>query len=378
MTVTSREVVAFRLASQGVTERGTQPARALDGWAVQDSPPGAAAVAALARTDNLDPAWLDRALTEDRSVIALYNARTATSIVPAEDAAAFGTALLPDGDRALKALLGRAVPEQSAGLQEPVDLAVDAISDALDGRELSRDDLHEELRHRLPKALLPWCEGCQSHHARRGLLVLASLSGRLCISGRQGRQPCFSRTDQWIDWTPPTPKSARQDLVRRYVRWYGPTTPKQFADWAGLANSHARDLWASIDAELTEVEVDGARPAWILSDDAGLLDDPPELDGVRLIGPGDPLLLAKDREVLVPDPAARKKVWTAIPTTGIVLAGGDAIALWKARKAKSRLEITVTPIGAKVPVEKVKDSLAAEGEALAAVRGCEAAVVTMG
>ena len=65
----------------------------LRSWAVQDSPPGAATTALLARCAELPVGWLDRAVYEDRTVVALYNARTATAIVPADEVAAFGTAL---------------------------------------------------------------------------------------------------------------------------------------------------------------------------------------------------------------------------------------------------------------------------------------------
>ena len=76
-------------------------------------------------------------------MVALYNARTATAIVPADEAAAYGTALLPADDAGLKAIVGSALPEHDEGFAEPVALAVDAVSDALDGVTLSRDDLHE-------------------------------------------------------------------------------------------------------------------------------------------------------------------------------------------------------------------------------------------
>ncbi len=117
---------------------------------------------------------------------------------------------------------------------------MEAISDALDGRALSRDDLHEELRQRLPKALLPWCEGCESHHARRGLLIMAGLHGRLCISGRVGRQPEFARTDQLIGWDAPARDAAGAELVTRYRHLYGPSSATDFAEWSGLARPHAR------------------------------------------------------------------------------------------------------------------------------------------
>ena len=66
----------------------------LETWAVQDSPPGAAITALVARGD-VEVGWLDRAIYEERTVVALYNARSATAIVPAGDVAAYATAQLP-------------------------------------------------------------------------------------------------------------------------------------------------------------------------------------------------------------------------------------------------------------------------------------------
>ena len=211
-----------------------KPLDVLRSWAVQDSPPGAAVAALVARTD-VEVGWLDRAIYEERTAVALYNPRTATAIVPADEAAAFATAFLPDDDAGLKAIVDTGVPERDEGFAEPVALAVDAISDALDGVTLSRDDLHEALRQRLPGELLPWCKGCESHHARRGLLVMAGLHGKLCIAGRAGRQPAFARTDQLVNWEPP--KDAAAVLVKRYKRQYGTSSHTHFAEWAGIGKA---------------------------------------------------------------------------------------------------------------------------------------------
>jgi hypothetical protein len=293
----------------------------LRSWAVQDSPPGAAIAAIVARVGEVPVGWLERAI-EDRSVVALYNPRTATAVVPAQEAAAYGSAFLPPDDAAYKAIVGSALPEHDGGYEAPVRLAVDAIGDALDGVTLSRDDLHEALRQRLPKELLPWCEGCRSFHARRGLLVMASLHGRLCIAGRHGRQPAFARTDQLATWEPPEDGAAQ--LVRRYRAQYGASSAAHFAEWAGLGKAHAKTLWARAGGEA-----------------AG----PERLAGVRLIAPGDPILLGRDRAALLPDPALRRKVWSALPLTGIVLDDGEPVALWKARKLGTRLEVAVDAFG---------------------------------
>ncbi|MDA0179146.1 winged helix DNA-binding domain-containing protein [Solirubrobacter phytolaccae] len=313
----------------------------LRSWAVQDSPPGAAVAALVARTD-LEVGALDRALYEERTAVALYNARSATAIVPADEVAAYATAQLPEGDDQLGPLFKNAAPE--GGYADAFALATDAISDALDGRALSRDDLHEALRQRLPEALLPWCEGCQSHHARRGLLIIAGLRGRLCLSGRVGRQPEFARTDQLIGWDAPAREEAGKALVDRYRRQYGASSATEFAQWSGLAPAHARELWA-------------------LSRVKGGVE---QLDGVRLLAPGDPQLQRRDREAFIEDAAWRKKVWAASGGAGVVTEDGQVVALWRARKKGKKLEVTVE--GAEIDVTE-------QAEGLAPHRGCVTAVI---
>jgi hypothetical protein len=318
-------VLARRIAAQGLASRSATTLEVLRSWTVQDSPPGAAATAIAARATSVT---LDEALAE-RDAVALYNPRTATAILPSDEAAAFATALIaPDeGDEAR--------------------IAVDAISGALDGRTLSRDDLHEELRGRLPEEMLPWCDGCQSHHARRWVLVTAGLHGRLCIAGRAGRQPAFTRTDQWIAWDAPPPEEAGAELVRRFRVAYGLSTPADFAAWAGIEGPHARALWELVPEE----EESGGTP--------------PRAKGVRLLAAGDPLLLARDREVLVPDKELRGRVFRPTGSPGVVLRDGELAGLWRARRKGRRLEVEVEELGT-LDLEAVRR----EAERIAPLRGC--------
>ena len=72
---------------------------------------------------------------------------------------------------------------------------------------------------------------------------MAGLHGRLCISGRVGRQPEFSRTDQLIEWDPPSREEAGRELVKRYRHLYGESNLEDFTEWSGLAKPHAKALW---------------------------------------------------------------------------------------------------------------------------------------
>ena len=93
---------------------------------------------------------------------------------------------------------------------------------------------------------------------------------------------------------------AARGAVRRFLGWYGPSTPAAFGEWAGLARPHARRLWDEVADDLAEVEV-GRTRGWLLRDDLAALGSPPAAEGVRLLPPGDPFLQPANRALLVPD-----------------------------------------------------------------------------
>ena len=347
------QILAYRVAAQGLAARDRTLKQVAASFGLQDSPPGAALTAVNARSE--DAAALGAAL-ESRDLVALPNPRTAVAVLPAEDVATYITALQPPDERALETVLLRAAPGDFEAAREH---AVTAVGAALDGRVLSRDALHEELRGRLPDELLPWCEGCQSHHARRGLLTVAALAGRLCYAGEEGRQRTFARTDQWTALEPGDPREAQAELVRRYLRHLGPSNHKDLAAWAGIAPSHAKALIATVADEL--VEVDGGL---LHADDVAELERPPAARGVRLLGPGDPLLGARDKERLIPDKDLRKRIWRPIGSPGVVLADGRPAGLWRARKQGRRLTVETEWFGDAVDVRE-------EAERIASLRGAE-------
>ena len=92
---------------------------------------------------------------------------------------------------------------------------------------------------------------------------------------------------------------------------------------------------------------------------------------MRLLANLDPLNAARDRELLVPDPAVRKRIWTAIGGPGIVLVDGEVGGLWRPAKKGKKLLVTVEPLGKLTT--SAKDELAAEAERIAPFRGADTA-----
>jgi hypothetical protein len=96
---------------------------------------------------------------------------------------------------------------------------------------------------------------------------------------------------------------------------------------------------------------------------------------VRLLPPGDPYLLARDRDRLAPDPPARTALWPSIAAPGAVLAGGELVAAWRARRKGGTLEVELIPFG-RLETATVA-ATAEEAAVLAPHRGCTAAAVSV-
>ena len=176
--------------------------------------------------------------------VALYNPRTATAIVPASEAAAFGTALLPDDDAGLKAIVGTAVPEQRRGLRGA-------------GRARGRRDLRRA-RRRDAQPRRPARGSCGSGCPKRAAAVVRGLPepprapraagdggpARAAVHRRPRRAPARVRAHRPARRLGSARGGRGAELVRRYLRGYGPSTPAHFAEWAGIGKAHARELWA--------------------------------------------------------------------------------------------------------------------------------------
>jgi hypothetical protein len=352
--LTRGQARAFRVARHHLAARlGAGEARSAAVVGLQDTPPGTAAVALAARAD-----VAPEALGE---LVLIPSVRGAPLAVAPEDLAVFSAGLDPPDEDAAKAVVGNAWKYlDGITAMEALDRVSEAVHDSLRDGPLPRDDFHQALRERLPGKLLWWCKGCGSHHVHPSLWRATGIRGVLAIVGREGRSAVFGLPPE-----APLVEDPGGELARRFLRAYGPARPKLLADWAGLTGSHATALWERA-GRLVPVELDGIK-AWALAEDEPALRGPPEAGGVRLLANLDPLNTGRDRELLVPDPALRRRIWTALGGPGTVLVDGDVGGLWRAAKKGKRLLFTVEPLG-ELPGSAM-DELAAEVERMASFRG---------
>jgi uncharacterized protein YcaQ len=176
---------------------------------------------------------------------------------------------------------------------------------------------------------------------------------RRYMSGKPGRAP------------------AANEAVRRFLRYYGPGTPGDFAEWAGLANPHGQRLWDEAAGDLVEVPV-GKRTWWLLRDDVSELESPPPAKGTRLLPPGDPYLQKANRPLLAPDDELRKRLFRPIASPGAVLKDGRLVGLWRAKAKGRKVELTVEKLG-----RLTRADLEEEAQRAAALRGAVEAVLVL-
>jgi hypothetical protein len=363
MSVDADQVLAFRLARSGLAARRTRDLAEAAACPASDFARDAALLALGARAESVSRDGYDRTVDAGDLVLA-HVVRGAIHAIAPGDFALYGRALIARGDDKLGVQLGQQVQREAAEKGfAPSDALVEvaeAVKAALaNGRKLDKNELHDELRQRVRRELLPWCRGCKSHHVApmlwRYATVMAGVrldSGRRYMLGKPGR-------------TPPA-----RDAVRRFLAFYGPAKPGDFAEWAGVARPHAQHLWNEVAADLVEVSV-GKSNGWLVSEDRRALESPPAAEGIRLLPPGDPYLQSPNRALLAPQPELRKRLFRPIASPGAVLKDGRLVALWRAKAKGRKAELTVEKLG-----RLARGDLEDEARRVAELRGAaEAALV---
>ncbi len=159
---------------------------------------------------------------------------------------------------------------------------------------------------------------------------------------RVEESPALVRTRDWLgrNFHCEDKAAARDALVRRFLRHYGPVTHSHFASWTNLSVADARRRWARLQGEMVLVELEGKR-TWMLEEDLDRLREAPQASAVRFLPPNDPFLAQRDRDNLIPQRELQRKVWRPVGNPGVLLLDGEPVGIWRAKAKPRRLEITL-------------------------------------
>jgi hypothetical protein len=339
---------------------------------------------------NVSQEQVGDAVAEEKSLLQTWCMRGSPYYFPTADAPVFTTGVLPPTEEAMRHFIPgveQAVDRLGMSLAETVELAGAEIGDVLSGRQLAISELGAEIASRiapkLPKRQRTiWEE--EGPYARgqplgEGVvhfcIRILSLQRVVCFAPRAGNKSPFVLVGEWLGHSIPDadPEVARAELLRRYLRSYGPSTRGNFAAWAGIHAGDAESWWNPVEDELTPVDFGGK--SWILTEDLDSLRSAPMPRGVRLLPPHDPYTQSRDRETTV-DKKYHREVWKAVGERGAVLAGGSIAGIWLPRKSGRKLTITVKAFGSLR--EQDKEALQNEAEQVAPLRGASSVNVEFG
>jgi hypothetical protein len=358
--VSRQQVIAYRVAEQGLHRTATSAANlAVLDIGVQDSA-GAAAVLALDARLKSTPA---ARIGPGHRLAVGWTLRGAPHLHRRGDLNALAGALWPLSDADASARLGetgRSIAKMGMSGREAFRLAVDAVHQVVT-EPMGKGAVSTAVTRKLPPAMGRDCRGCKTVHVSDPMLRLAALPAGVEF------EP---------DTAPPVllprPGAVRPDgidvlslqkLITAYLTLLGPATS---TDVAGYLDARRADVAAVWPDGLAEVSVEG-RAAWLPAARVTALVEARGLEIVRLLNPFDPYLQARDRDVIVPDPAAQKALWPVLGRPGVLFVDGEVAGLWRPRSSGKKLTLNV---GAFAPLPpSAWQAIEAEAARIAAVRG---------
>jgi Winged helix DNA-binding domain len=297
--------------------------------AIQGQDPRGARLAIRARTTGLNAADVDRALTQDRSLLITWLNRGTLHLVRSEDYSWLHALTTPS--------LFTASARRLA--QEGVSTTAAERGVAVIKRALSSEGplTRPQLSQHLDLAGVPTKGQALIH-----LLMLASLRGLIVRGPMIAKQHAFVLVEDWLGPAASRSRSKKNSIVtnrdsalaelaRRYLAGHGPATDRDLAKWAGLALREVRIGLMAIAPELRE-RSDGLLE---LAKSQSLTR--PQLPPARLLGSFDPVLLGwRSREPIL---GSHQGVVTINGIfRPIAIVRGQAVGTWRLVAGKVLLE----------------------------------------
>jgi len=297
------------------------------------------------RVKGFEPEVLDRLLYRDKSLTKTWFMRGTLHMIPSQD--------LPVYHNALRRMWfehhGRYMNEPGWPSREDRKRKLyPKIKEALAEKPLRRKELSDRVRVLLADESQPYE---RLFSAWGGILKETSYLG-LTVHGEPcGREACFARLDKWlphVDLNDVSETEARRQLLKKYLRGYGPASAQDFACWSGMLTSEANKTIEGSKG-LKQVQLEGSRiELWMLEEDFRALEkvDVETQVPPRLLPKYDSYLMGhKNRSRIIRDEVLRKVYRPVVgEVAAAVLINGRIVATWTSKKTRRILKIIVNPL----------------------------------
>ena len=364
--LTWESVLAWRMRRQHLAERvSTRRALAVvsDLCGLHAQVTSSAELTLWARVDGLKRGWMEDQLWKRRRLVKTWAMRGTLHLLRADELALYTGALARLRPR-------YEVPawQRHFGVtQAQAEAMLAAVAAELAGPPRTRAELAAGAAARAGNPAL-------EAKLARGfgeLLKPAAFTGDLCFAPPDGQRVRFTRPADWLEGfahAGPDEPSAHE-VVRRYLRAYGPAPREQFQRWFGMTSPAEAGRWLkALGDAVEEVDVEGTR-GWMLAADVGeaAAAEPPGV--VRLLPAFDHHVVAAPRGAVAVLPAGRRadvyrpQGWLS----PVILADGRMAGTWEHAVERGAARVTLRPFGRLAAWQRA--GAEAEAERLAAFLG---------
>lgn len=355
LPITRKQVAAFRLARHHLLQRASVKDLlpvVNDMTGAQAQLLSAAQISLWTRVRGLEVAHIEQAFN-DRTLVKASCMRRTLFLVPSEHLAIFVRGSARRAEKEIRWALGKGVPDRA------IDAAIDAALNALD-EPRTRSEIAERACRLLGVRMKTYQGGGWGSNRKLAavpvgkltypvvdLLHLVGARGVVCYGPPKGNEPTFVRANAWIPrWKDVPGEQAERLLLRKYLRAFGPATAADFAMWAGITLTDAREIWAREQAGFATVNVEGWEAAVLRDDLEELLQATFDRPLVRLLPYFDTFLLGHKERTHLLDMKHRLNVYRAQGWIApVVLVDGRIAAVWEHARERNRLRIHVTKFG---------------------------------
>jgi hypothetical protein len=207
------------------------------------------------------------------------------------------------------------------------------ILDFLNAGPAPRMAIAAAVRPKVSKRVHKWMEESWS------MVRLPIAEGQICYGPGEGNQATFIRTDHWLPALRQVDEqTAQKELLRKYLRVYGPATLNDFAHWSLIAMPEVRALRPLLDAEIAEYN-----GLLILREDIKTLQaDCSGLDSVHLLPYFDVYLLAHRLKEHFLKAKFYKRVYRNQGwISPVVLINGEIAGVWSYKVSRKAFEVEI-------------------------------------